>query len=199
MMVTFILCLIAEGATTAKAVGEWTQRQTQAHEIAELARTMGLAETDPIIVRAQELWYEDYMTGTDNPPEQIYSDDDAEIIAKIMYSECRAIPSDTEKACLVWAVLNRVDAGYGETIAAVATAPAQFGYKASAPVLDDLFQLSRDVLGRWQKEKNGETEVGRVLPKDYFWYYGDGCHNYFRNTYQGGNRWDYSLMSPYQS
>ncbi|NLH00400.1 MAG: cell wall hydrolase, partial [Clostridiales bacterium] len=120
-------------------------------------------------------------------------------IAKIMYSECRGIPSDTEKACLVWVILNRVDAGYGSSIAAVATAPSQFGYNSKAPVWDDLLRLSKDVLSRWEKEKRGEVDTGRVLPKDYLWYSGDGVHNYFRNSYSGGSRWDYSLESPYAS
>ncbi len=200
MVVSIVLCLIAEGsATSAKAISVWTQRQTQVHEIAELARAMGLPETDPIIVRAQELWYEEDMIAVDEPLQQLYTDEDAVIIAKIMYSEGGSIPSDTEKACLAWAVLNRVDAGYGDTIAAVATAPGQFGYKASTPVKDDLLLMSYDVLGRWQREKNGEVDVGRVLPNDYFWYCGDGRHNNFRNTYKGSKRWDYSLPSPYES
>lgn len=30
------------------------------------------------------------------------------------------------------------------------------------------------------------------------WYAGDGVRNYFRDKYIGGNRWDYSLESPYE-
>ena len=181
--------------TTVIAINSWTERQTTAHEIAELARTLNLPEDNPIIVEAKRLWYEDYMV----LPERIYSDADAEIIAKVMYSECGAIQSDTEKACIAWVVLNRVDAKYGDTIAAVATAASQFGYIATVPVRDDLLKLSYDVLGRWAKERAGETDVGRVLPKDYFWYSGDGAHNYFRNVYAGGESWNYSLVSPYKN
>jgi len=186
--------------TTVNAINSWTQQQVTAHEIAELARSLDLPEDNPIIVEAKRLWQEGAIADAVNPqPQRTFTDDDAVIIAKIMYSECRGIPSDTEKACLAWVVLNRVSAGYGETIAEVATAPAQFGYSAKAPVLDDLLELSYDVLTRWDREKNGETDVGRVLPIDYLWYSGDGVHNYFRNAYCEGVRWSYSLISPYKS
>ncbi|MFB0920445.1 MAG: hypothetical protein QMB62_06135 [Oscillospiraceae bacterium] len=197
--ITLALLVILSSAT-ASAVSAWTARQNTAHEIAELARSIDLPEDNPIIVEAKRLWCEDYMIDTEKKePEPLYTDEDAAILAKIMYSECGAIKSDTEKACIVWAVLNRVDAGYGGTIAFVATAPMQFGFKANTPVREDLLKLSYDVLERWAKEKSGETEVGRVLPKDYLWYNGDGAHNYFRNSYTGGTQWDYSLISPYES
>lgn len=47
------------------ALAAWTNRQTKAHEIAEIARSIGLGENDPIIKRAQEIWLEDYY----NPPQ----------------------------------------------------------------------------------------------------------------------------------
>ena len=46
------------------AWSKWTTRQTKVHEIAEIARSIGLPEDDPIIKRAQEIWMEDY----NNPP-----------------------------------------------------------------------------------------------------------------------------------
>ena len=199
VLITLTVMLILH-STTASAINSWTEQQTTAHEIAELARSLDLPEDNPIIVEAKRLWYEDYMTEIDDQlPEPIYTDADAAIIAKILYSECGSIQSDTEKACVAWVVLNRVDAGYGDTIAAVATASAQFGYIANMPLRDDLLKLSYDVLDRWAKERNGETDVGRVLPKDYFWYSGDGAHNYFRNAYIGGTLWNYSLVSPYKN
>ena len=186
------------GSTNVDAVNLWTKKQTTAHEIAQLARSLDLREDSPIILEAQRLWYEDYKAEAEEQSiEPAYTDADAEIIAKILHSECGSIQSDTEKACVVWVILNRVNAGYGATIKAVATSPAQFGYKANLPVRDDLLILSYDVLSRWEREKNGETDVGRVLPKDYFWYSGDGVQNHFRNAYIGGAQWDYSLASPY--
>ena len=127
-----------------------------------------------------------------------YTENDVIMLAKLMYAECRGIASDIEKACVAWTVLNRVDtAGYPDTIYGVLTAPNQFAYRSSSPVWENLYNLSKDVLERWNKEKNGYTDVGRVLPIEYKWFSGDGKHNYFRNQYRGGSRWSYSLPSPY--
>ena len=40
--------------------------------------------------------------------------------------------------------------------------------------------------------------VGRVLPKEYLYFTGDGVHNYFTTEWQGGQTWDWSLESPYE-
>lgn len=117
----------------------------------------------------------------------------------MVWGEARGIPSDTEKAACVWCALNRVDYGYGN-IVMVVTAPYQFaGYDIDNPIDDEIKALCEDVLTRWYAEKAGETDVGRVLPSDYMWFTGDGEHNYFRNAYEGGQTWDWSLQSPYES
>lgn len=133
------------------------------------------------------------------PHTMYYEENDIIMLAKLMYQECGGIPSDTEKACVAWTVLNRVDDS-GGTISEVVTAPNQFAYYENKPVDDALYALAEDVLMRWNNEKNGEKDVGRVLPSDYLWFYGDGKHNHFRNAYQGNySIWDYSLPSPYES
>lgn len=131
-----------------------------------------------------------------------YTSTDAVMMARVMFLEARGIQSKTEIACIGWTILNRVDAGYG-SIQKCITAPNQFAYRASAPTTSDygydLIALATDVLNRWSREKAGQAAVGRVLPKGYLWYAGDGKHNYFRNQYKGGTRWTYSLPSPYES
>lgn len=131
-----------------------------------------------------------------------YTSTDAVMMARVMFLEARGIKSKTEIACVGWTILNRVDAGYG-SIQKVITAPNQFAYRASASTTSDygydLVDLATDVLDRWSREKAGQAAVGRVLPKGYLWYAGDGKHNYFRNKYKGGTRWTYSLPSPYES
>lgn len=160
------------------------------HEIANQARSLGLAEDDPIILRAKELWHEADFKSTYQA--------DAEMIAKTMYNEGRGIPSKTEQACIAWCILNRVD-NNNSTVSKVLNEPYQFAYSSNTSVTEELLTLAYDVLGRWERERSGETEVGRVLPKDYLWFGGDGKHNYFRNTYKLGNRWQYTLTSPYES
>lgn len=133
-----------------------------------------------------------------------YTKSDATIIAKIMYGEARGIKSKTEIACIAWCILNRVDAGMGKSIEAVATAKSQFYYKAGAPTVSDhgydLVALATDVLDRWSREKAGQTNVGRVLPKQYKWYAGDGSHNWFYPSWpcKRAQRWNFkSAQSPY--
>ena len=125
------------------------------------------------------------------------------MLSRLLYSECRGVSSDTEKACVVWTVLNRVDSNAftGDTITAVLLQKNQFAYNKNAPVWDDLRVIVEDVLWKWTLERNGHTDVGRVLPNNYFWFNGDGKHNYFRDTYETykAHIWDYSLESPYES
>ncbi len=127
---------------------------------------------------------------------------DAVMLAKLTYGEARGVESITQQAAVMWSVLNRADAegyGMGVSIEYVVTFPAQFqGYDPNHPTVDDfgrdLVALAEDVLTRWAT--GGE---GRVLPAEYMWFEGDGDENYFYNAYQGGDVWDWSLPSPYES
>lgn len=127
---------------------------------------------------------------------QYYTENDVTMIAQVMYLEARGIKSKTEIACIGWVILNRYNAGYANSISGVITAPNQFAWYAGAPTVSDygydLKALARDVLERWNREKNGETNVGRVLPSDYLWYAGRNGHNWFRNSYSGGSYWNYA-------
>lgn len=139
------------------------------------------------------------------PYKKLYTRNDAVMIAKTMFNEARGIQSKTEIACIGWTCLNRVDAGkkagFRDTISGCLTQAKQIAYSAGAPTTSDygydLIALAADVLDRWSREKAGQSNVGRVLPRDYMWYAGNGAHNYFRNKFQGGTRWTYSLPSPY--
>lgn len=127
-----------------------------------------------------------------------YTEQDVVDIAKVLYTECRGLPT-TEQACVAWVVLNRVD-NYDSTVYSVVRAPGQFAFSEYTPVTDELFNLASDVLDRWSREKNGEENVGRVLPKEFTFFEGYGGHNHFRDKYEGSyNIWDYSLESPYEN
>ena len=126
-------------------------------------------------------------------------DEEAQYIAKVVWAEARGC-SRTEQAAVIWCILNRVDSdirNMPDDIISVVTAPNQFAYRDSSPITDELYELAKDVISRWEREKNGETNVGRVLPKEYLWFHGDGTNNHFRDAFKDGNRWDWSLESPY--
>lgn len=104
----------------------WTSKQEQAHQIAEIAREMGLEETDPIIVRAKELWWEDYEVMLDNgetdiseaaPVEEVETIE--EPIAEPDISEQVAeepIPWYTQTDIDIIASVVYNEAGYGTTM-----------------------------------------------------------------------------------
>lgn len=136
----------------------------------------------------------------DPEPVKHYTDDDAIMFAKLMYAECRGVPSKAEKAAVVWTALNRIDdPEFPDTIAEILTQSSQFAYRSGSPVWDDLLELSYDVLERWNAERNGAENVGRVLPVEYEYFYGDGVHNHFYKLNSDGYRveWDFQWGSPY--
>lgn len=130
--------------------------------------------------------------------------DEVIVLAKCLEGEAGALKSDMEKAAVIWCVLNRVDSKeryYPDDIIGVVTQQYQFtGYNENNQVRDDLVELVLDVLGRWQAEHRGEENVGRVLPKDYLWFYGLTARNTFRNAYEKdkADYWDWNLPNPYE-
>lgn len=142
----------------------------------------------------------------EEPKQEIVFDSykiDAEMLAKVTWGEARGC-TKTEQAAVMWCVLNRVDSGnkdFRDTIAKVITQPNQFHYSATFPLEEDLLDLAYDVLSRWYMEKEtGEIDSGRILPKEYCFFHGDGKHNHFRDAYrfEDANMWDWSLNSPYE-
>lgn len=136
---------------------------------------------------------------TKQQPEITIDPRDAEYIAKTLYGEYRG-PDKLQQAGVAWCIVNRCDA-WGKTVEAVVTAPNQFlGYRASNPIEPYLYDMAVDVLTRWQREKLGETDVGRVLPADYLWFGANKSYtqNIFRNKFTGGDRWEWGYPDPYK-
>ena len=143
------------------------------------------------------------VNGAEPIDEPSVSETDAEIIAQILYHECGALPK-LEQSAVVWCILNRLDselAYFPDSIEEVCKQKIgntyMFAYRDDAPVEKELYELAADVLARWQREKSGEANVGRTLPKEYLYFWGDGRHNHFRIEYQGREYWDWSLPDPY--
>lgn len=174
--VLLVLCMILASCTPGK------QDMTKPESLPAVTAQTLAAETDPTV------------------PPMTVSEEELKILAKVVWGEARGIKSRAHQAAIVWCILNRLDSGiWGTTIAEVATKPHQFAYKASAPVEPELYILAQDVCSRWWAEKNGAENVGRTLPKDYLYFYGDGKENRFYNAYPcRGRCWDWSLPDPYE-
>lgn len=126
---------------------------------------------------------------------------DVEMLAKLIWGEARGVHSTEQKAAVVWCVLNRVDSPlYPDSIEAVVTQKYQFsGYDESYPLTDEFMEIAEDVLVRWHQEKAGAIDVGRVLPKEYLYFVGDGVLNYFSKEWKSQDHYDWSLPSPYEN
>ena len=158
----------------------------------------------PIIKKEQEQELElekEQESKIDIPNIEKKYKDEIPYIARTVWGEARGC-SETEQAAVIWCILNRVDSSIRympDNIIDVVTQKHQFlGYVKTFPVTKKNKKLVIDVLTRWEMEKAGVENVGRVLPPEYMWFHGDGRHNHFRDSYRGGNRWDWSLDSPYE-
>ena len=124
-------------------------------------------------------------------------DKELEMLAKVIYREARG-ESKEYQAAVAWCVLNRVDSPrYASTIERVITSPNQFAWYPNTPVEEEHLNLAKDVVTRWLLEKEGYENVGRTLPDDYFFFAGDGVHNYFRKNFDSTTYWNWELDSPY--
>ena len=120
-------------------------------------------------------------------PEWSPATEDVEAIARTLYGECRGVESETEKEAVVWVIMNRIDAGYADTVLGIVSAPGQFaGYDPGHPLWTDLVNIAERVLRMHHAEQMG-IAVERVLPREYLWFSGDGVRNTFRDQYRGGN------------
>lgn len=203
---------VAYGLTTNQlnnCINQCQYQKDVAHNIAESARQLGCAEDNPIIVEASRLWFsyhEDeikYLEELEANSEldQFIADNQSNIkaIAGTMYAEARGLDA-RECSMIAWCILNRYDTQrFGSSLHSVIWAKSQFAH-STRTVSDsgiDLVWLATDVLSRWYREKQGETEVGRTLPQGYCFYYGNGHHNLFRMKNSGFGSYNFGLSNPY--
>lgn len=120
-------------------------------------------------------------------------------LAKTVWGEARGVQSTAEQAAVIWCILNRVDdPRWPDTITGVCITSQFNGYDPDNPVEPELYDLALDVYSRWCMEKQGEKDVGRVLPAEYVYFTGDGTRNTFTTEFLSGNTWGFTLPDPYQ-
>ena len=132
-----------------------------------------------------------------------YSEEDVVNMAKMCYGESMNLPilntaygdrsATYQSAEAMYAVLNRVDAGYGG-ISTCIKAKRQFvGYKSSNPVTDELYDLAKLVIEDWS---TGEERY-RVLPSEFLYFHGDGRHNHCTTESGSGIEYDHKIPDPF--
>lgn len=130
----------------------------------------------------------------------LFTDEEMEMMAKVLYAEARGVGSRMEQAAVVWVILNRLDTGtWGHTIKDVVTYPNAVAYYESTPVDSTMMDIVIGVTTTYSQEKQGLPVEGRVLPKDYLYFTGDGERNHFTKEWGSSEEWDWSLPNPYSS
>lgn len=128
--------------------------------------------------------------------------EEIEALAKMLWGEARGVKSTTEKAACCWVVFNRADnPRWPDNVIDVLEQKYQFGgYSADNPINEDLRELAEDVYRRWLAEKDGYTNVGRVIPKTYYFWCGDksGRHNWFWEEFEIRDYYTWEMESPYE-
>ena len=143
-------------------------------------------QTDAPVIHPEEV-----QVVKDLDPEEV------ELIGRTIWGEAGGVTSKAERAAVAWCILNRVDK-QGKTVKEVVTAPNQFqGYRTWGECPQEHLDLAADVLERYYAEKRGEANVGRVLPKEYLYFTGDGQRNHFTSEWRGTSHWNWSLDDPY--
>lgn len=172
---------------TEQAISVAEDAQDIANQAVYNLKTQGWTEVEPELCYGR-LTYDDQEAYVDHVA--------AEYLANVAWGEARGC-SVTEQAAVMWCVLNRVDSPlYPDSVGEVVTQRAQFdGYSESNPVTQELLQLANEVLNYWSEG----DDSGRILPKEYLYFTGDGEHNYFYKTWESNaTAWDWSLPSPYE-
>ena len=121
----------------------------------------------------------------EDPPAEdwIPNEEDVIALARCLWGECRGC-SYIQKAAVCWCVFNRVDdSRFPDTVYGVVSQPSQFfGYQASFPVTDELYEIAYRCMVDWH---NGEN---RIFDHEFIYFHGTGRINVFTTTYGGGGR-----------
>ena len=137
--------------------------------------------------------------------QELHFPESAYIAGAIMVNgEAGGVSSITERSGCLWIACNRVmsdDPYYPDDLESVIAQSGAFdGYNPNGTYTEADYRLAVDVFERFWREQNGESSVsvGRSIPADYLYFWGDGDHNYFTKS-QGGAPyvWGSIFISPY--
>ena len=115
-------------------------------------------------------------------PEPQYTEREVAMLAKTAWGESRGCTPD-EQRLVLWTIFQRVDYPYkwGDTIECVITQPDQFhGYSPWHPICPYIYTIVREELEKWQRGEAPPTLYPFAPTLPYFFFCGDGTHNWFR-------------------
>lgn len=183
------------------ALSEKTEKLNVNQNLTKAEKTANIAVTESSATTSAADPSGNPPTTAPKPTTPRYTEADALKVAKVFYGAARGFHVGTKLACVAWTICNRIDDGRFPNTFEKVCVWGQVEYKSTFPTKndfgEDLLAFAKDVLDRWSCEKEGKSDVGRVLPKDYFYYGGTGDLS-FRKAYDTKSQhWDYSLKSPY--
>lgn len=183
MLKTKAICMVCAILLALPCLLSFTYHQfdvrDKAHEIAQLARSIGLPEDDPIIVRAKELWLE--------ANEQFQRDRD--IIATVVYNEAGYGCSDRHMELVAAVIYNRLRSDkFPDTVYEIVTAPKQYHPLYADP--DSFYSLRAQVSDKWarcQKIATMALQGSIECPENVFYQanfeQGDGIYETHETSY----------------
>lgn len=187
-----------EGAAASLKAPETTQPQTII-----LTPEVTLTPETTIIIPETTIVEATTQAPETAPPQTFYTKEDVIALAKTIQGEAGNVKDKKQQAAVAWCVLNRYDSWKNmykyNSIVEVCEAKNQFlGYwLIYGEPRQDMIDLAEDVLMRWSLEKQGFTNVGRTLPSNYYYFWGDGRENHFRIKNSDYVYWDWSYEDPY--
>lgn len=112
--------------------------------------------------------------------------------AKLMYGEACGVENELEIRATLVVALNRMnDIRWSDDLVKVIYEPNQFApWKGS--VSQEWLDRARDTIETWYA-----VDDFYILPKDYFFFSGDGKRNHFRKEYTSREYWDWSYEYRY--
>jgi hypothetical protein len=164
----------------AKIVEAWEHLDEEQRQAArDYILETGIAYMDEPTARMLGVW--------DGYPEPHYdfTEDDIDMIVRTVWGEARGCTPD-EWRLVVWTILQRVDdPRWPNTIAGVVTQHRQFiGYRSSFPVQDDIRAVVLEELTDWTHGAPPPVIYPFATSAPYFFFDGDGRHNWFREEWR---------------
>lgn len=201
------LCMILVFYLFCSYLWIWNEHQKEMERLAAREHVPGTVTNPPTATPSPTATPTPTQAPTATPtpteaPTPTLDPEEVELIGRTIWGEADGVTSKAERAAVAWCILNRVDER-GQTIEEVVTAPRQFhGYRPAdgwGECPQRHLDLAEDVLTRWKAEKEGATDVGRVLPAEYTFFVGDRVHNHFSTSFLSPDYWDWSLPDPYET